>query len=70
MEKFDAQKFNQFVKCGFLYKKGKMAKLTKAKKRFFIVISSVSLLNDDANLIGPTAQDLPDTFKLNYLYYF
>lgn len=50
LEKFDPQKFRQFVKCGFLLKKGKMAKLTKAKKRWFILISSVSLIGDDANI--------------------
>lgn len=70
LEKFDPQKFRQFVKCGFLLKKGKMAKLTKAKKRWFILISSVSLLGDDSNIQGPTSSDIPDAFKLNYLYYF
>ncbi|CAD8093295.1 unnamed protein product [Paramecium sonneborni] len=70
LDKFDSKKFTQFVKCGFLYKKGKIASLTKAKRRWFIIISSISLLGDDANIQGPHQSDIPDPFKLDHLYYF
>ncbi|CAD8088562.1 unnamed protein product [Paramecium primaurelia] len=70
LDKFDSQKFAQFVKCGFLYKKGKIASLTKAKRRWFIIISSISLLGDDAQIQGPSQSDLPDPFKLDHIYYF
>ncbi|CAD8162978.1 unnamed protein product [Paramecium octaurelia] len=70
LDKFDSKKFAQFVKCGFLYKKGKIASLTKAKRRWFIIISSVSLLGDDANIQGPVQSDIPYPFKLDHLYYF
>lgn len=51
-------------------KKGKLAKVTRAKTRWFIMISSVALNGEPVDKPGPTQNDIPDTFKMNTIYYF
>lgn len=41
LTKFDARAQEQFIICGFLMKKGKNTTLSRSKKRWFIMISSV-----------------------------
>jgi hypothetical protein len=47
-------------------KKGKLAKLTVAKKRWFFLISSIPLnKNENPLLQGPQQSDLPSVFSLD-----
>lgn len=68
--KFDARTQEQFIICGFLMKKGKNTTLTRSKKRWFIMISSVCISGQPTDKQGPTQADIPDTFQLDTIYYF
>ncbi|CAD8178630.1 unnamed protein product [Paramecium pentaurelia] len=68
--KFDAKTQDQFIICGFLMKKGKNTTFTRAKKRWFIMMSSVCITGQETDKVGPTQADIPDTFQLDTIYYF
>jgi hypothetical protein len=68
--KYDRDVVDKHVICGFLMKKGKLAKLTVAKKRWFFMISSVIIngTKEDGNRINQA--DIPSVFRLDSMYYF
>lgn len=51
-------------------KKGKHAKLTVAKKRWFFMISSVVINGDKVDGERINQSDVPSVFKLDAIYYF
>ena len=61
---------SQHVICGFLMKKGKVAKLSVAKKRWFFMISSVTINGDKDGVEKINQSDIPSVFKLDSIYYF
>ncbi|KAM3137016.1 hypothetical protein pb186bvf_010929 [Paramecium bursaria] len=70
LNKFNQDILEKFVFCGFVLKKGKLQKITSAKKRWVLLIGSVPLTGEQSKLKGPEQQDIPDTFSLDTLYYF
>ena len=54
VSKFDAATLDRFIICGFLQKKGKLAEVTRAKRRWFIMIASVPINGDEGQYVGPT----------------
>ena len=54
VSKFDPATLDRFIICGFLQKKGKLAEVTRAKRRWFIMIASVPINGDEGQFVGPT----------------
>lgn len=51
-------------------KKGKLAKLTVAKKRWFFMVSSVIINGEKDENSRINQADIPSVFKLDNIYYF
>lgn len=65
--KYDRNVIERYVICGFLKKKGNLAKLTLSKHRWFFLMSSVPVSGESDE---PNTMEVPAFLKMDTIFFF